>query len=215
MTTSLATLRTKVRRNIRETTADRWTADDIDSFINEAIIFTQSEIEKANESFFLREATVTASANSWKVSYPSNVFAQKLRSVFYYENSTSPTGVPYRVPPGQMEWILQNTDSSGRPRNYATLQNYLMWAPLLQYDSCFKFVYSMREPSLTASGDNLTAITDDHADIVARYAAILALEQVNAPLGSRWDILERRLQQMYHDVQGSDPMTIPQVSIDD
>ena len=126
----------------------------------------------------------------------------------------SAAGNPYRVQPGQLEWIYENLDYSGQPTVYQTMAGYILWAPLLQYDSTFRFVYSKKEANLSADTDTVDAISDEYTDIVAIYAAILAKESKEIPTGGLRAILERRVMQMANDSQPTDPFIIPQVNID-
>ena len=215
MSTSLSTLRTKVRRYIDESTADRWTDAELNAFINEAIVFVQGEIESSNPDWFLRVETFTASAGSDQAALPSDIWGNCLRSLYAYPNSTVATGKGYRVPPGQLEWILGNIYySADTPDNYSMLAGYIRWAPILAYTTCFRYVYALKETPLSADSDNMGRISDEHADLVAMYAAIIAYEKIGAD--TRWlnTRLERGLQQMRSDVTPTDPITIPQQQID-
>lgn len=215
MSTSLSTLRTKVRRYIDEASADRWTDAELNAYINEAITFIQGEIDAANPDWFLRIETFTASAGSNQAALPADIWGNRLRSLYAYPNSTAATGMGTRVPPGQLEWILENIYySANTPDNYSMLAGYIRWAPMIAYDSTFRYVYSLKETALSADDSNMGRIADEHADLVAMQAAIIAYEKVGAD--TRWisNRLERGLQQMRSDVTPSDPITIPQVSID-
>jgi hypothetical protein len=215
MATSLAILRAKVRRYIKESTADRWTDADLNAFINEGIVFVQGEIESANPEWFLRIETFTASAGSYQAALPADIWGNRLRSVQAYPNATTPAGVGYRVPPGQLEWILENIYySASTPDNYSMLAGYIRWAPLLSYNSCFRYVYALKETPLTADSDNMGRISDEHADLVAIYASIIAISVVNGNTASLENRLTRGLMKMRSDVVPSDPLTIPQVQID-
>jgi len=149
---------------------------------------------------------------------PSDVWGNQLRSLQYYENSTVATGTPYRVPPGQLEWVYQNLDRSGTPMNYTLHAGYLKWAPLLQYTGTFRFVYQMKESTFATDGsddsNNLAQISDEHADVIALYAAILAKQKVNADDRRLSDMFKTRLDQIMFDVQSNDPIVIPQQAID-
>lgn len=215
MTTSLSTLRTKARRYLNETTANRWTNVEIDAYINEAIVFVQGEIERANPEWFVRVSTFTASAGSYQSANATDIWGNKLRTLLCYPNSTVATGVPYTVPPGQLEWIMENVYYSGdKPEAHVMLAGFFRWAPMLTYDSTFRYVYAKKETALSADDSNLDRIADEHADLIAMYAAMIAYEKVGANtqwLSARFD---RGLQKMRWDVQESAPLTIPQQSID-
>ena len=214
MSTTLSTLRARTRRYLDESSADRWSDSTLNNFINEGIKFTQSEIDRANPDYFLRVCTFTASAGSFEAALPSTIYGRKIRNMQFYNSSTVATGQPGRVTPGQMEWIYQNLYYSGAPLSYTLLAGYLMWAPMLQYDSCFRFVYTKAESNLSADSDTLDGINDEYSDTISIYAAILALESKNIPSGGLRAMLERRIMQIRGDVQSNDPLTIPQVSID-
>ena len=215
MSTSLLTLRTRTRRYLNEVTASRWTDAELTAFVNEGIRFTQSEIDRANPDYFLRVTTFTASAGSYQAALPSTIWGHRLRNVQFYENSTVPTGLPTRVQPGQLEWIYQNQHYAGVPKVYYPLAGYLLWAPLLQYDSVFRFIYAKKENDLVDDVDPVDAISDEYTDIIAIYAAILAMESRNIPTGTYQNLLARKIAQMANDCQSTDPLIIPQQGIDD
>lgn len=214
MSTTLATLRARVRRYLDESSADRWSNANLDAYINEGIRFAQSEIDRANPDHFLRVATFTASGGSYEAAFPSTIFGGKIRNVQFYPGSTVATGLPDRVEPGQLEWILQNSYYSGKPRAYYPLAGYMLWAPMIESNSTFRFIYAKKEADLSADSDTLDAINDEHSDIIALYAAIMAKESKEIPSGGLRDILRQKLMQMQNDVQSVDPMIIPQVRID-
>lgn len=214
MSTQLSDLRSAVRRYVRETTADRWTNADLNAFINEGIRFTQSEIEQVSPNYFLRTTYCTASAGSYEMALPSDIWGTRIRNVYVYDQSTVPTGQPDRVTPGQMEWIFDNMYYSGVPLCYHALEGYIVWAPMLQYNSCFRYVYSQKESTLTSDSDTLGAIRDEHTDIIALYAAVIAVESMGSNSGAYRALMERKLMQLQADLQPQDPFVIPQVAID-
>ncbi len=215
MTTSLLTLRTKARRYLDETTADRWTDAEITAYCNEAILWLQGMIERANSDWFLRVETFTAAAGASGAAFPSDVWGNKVRSLWCYPNSTVATGEGYRVVPGQSDWIMQNLHSSGDyPYHYTMLAGYLRWAPMIQYDSCFRYVYAKKETPLSADADLMDRIEDEHAELVAMFAAKIAFEKIGANTVFLENRIDRALLQMRSDVRSTDPITIPQVSID-
>ena len=215
MSTTLSTLRDRTRRYLDESTAGRWTDANVNAYINEGIRFLQSELDRANPDYFLRVCTFSASANSYQAALPSTIYGHRIRNVQFYENTLSAVGNPYRVQPGQLEWIYENLDYSGQPAVYQTMAGYILWAPLLQYDSTFRFVYGKKEADLSADTDTLDAISDEYTDIISIYAAILAKESKEIPTGGLRAILERRLMHMANDSQPIDPFIIPQVQIDE
>jgi len=214
VSTNLSALRTKTRRYLDESSADRWSNTDVDAHINDGIRWLQSEIELANPDHFLRVETITAAQGSWQLALPSDILGNRLRSLQCYESSTVATGAGSRVEPGALEWVYQNHDTSGTPLNYAMYAGYLIWAPLLQYNSCFRFIYAKKEATLTNDTDNMDRIPDEHADIVTTYASILALESKGLDSAGFRTILERRVMQMKYDVTPQDPITLPQTEID-
>jgi len=215
MSTTLATLRARTQRYLNDTDGSRWTTATVNAFINEGIRFTQSEIDRANPDYFLRECTFTASAGSSEAAFPSTIWGHRFRNVQFYEGSTVATGTPQRVQPGQLEYIYENLTYSGKPVVYYPMAGYMLWAPLLQKDSTFRFVYAKKEGDLSSDTDALDAIPDEYSDIVSIYAAVLALETRNIQSGAIRSILERRIQHMQNDSQPTDPFIIPQQGIDD
>ena len=218
MSTSLSDLRTRVRDFIDESTAARWTNAELNRYINQGIYFVQGQIQQASDTYFTRVEVATAAAGTYELGLPSDIWGNKLRSLQFYEQSTVATGTPYRVEPGQMEWVYQNQDWSGTPLNYVLHAGYIKWAPLLQYTGTFRFVYQMKESAFATDGsddsNNLAQIADEHADVIALYAAILAKQKVNADYRMLSDLFKTRLDQVMFDVQSTDPIVIPQVAID-
>ena len=215
MTTSLSTLRTKTRDYLDESSADRWTDAEVTRYINSAILWLQGMIERANSDWFLRVETFTAAAGASGAAFPSDVWGNKIRSMWCYPNSTQATGQGYRVAPGQLDWIMQNLHSSGDyPYHYAMHAGYLRWAPMIQYDSTFRYIYAKKETPLAADADLMDRIEDEHADLVAMYAAKIAFEKVGANTVFLENRIDRALLQMRTDVISSDSITIPQQAID-
>ena len=215
MSTTLSTLRARARRYLDETTADRWTDAQVNAYINEGIRFAQSEIERANHDYFLRECTFTASAGTTEAAFPSTIYGHQIRNVQVFESSTVASGLPVRMQPAQLEWVYENQYYSGRPKGYYPLAGYMIWAPMLQSTCTFRFVYNKKEADLSADTDTVDAISDEFTDIIALYAAAIALELKNIPSGAVRAILERRLQQMRGDATPIDPIVIPQIGVDD
>lgn len=215
MSTTLSALRAKARRYLNETTANRWTDAEINSYCNEGIVWLQGMIERANSDWFLRVETFTAAAGASGAAFPSDVWGNRVRSLWCYPNSTVATGQGYRVVPGQSDWIMENLHSSGDyPYHYTMLAGYLRWAPMIQYDSCFRYIYAKKETALAADDSTMDRIKDEHAELVAMFAAKIAFEKVGANTVFLENRIDRALLQMRSDVHGSDPCTIPQQAID-
>lgn len=216
MTTALSDLLTWTRDRISEPSASRWTDAELTRHINRRINWLQSKIETYNPDYFLRVETATASSGSYQLAFPANIYGNRLRSLQAYPGYATPVGLAYNVKPGQMEWIYQNLNYSGIPQNYTMLDGYLEWAPLLQYDTCFRFVYALKEVQLSYSYDVLGAIKDEHADIISDGAAIDALSKIDAM--AKINVLAAhvsdRLNELANDVTPTDTITIPQVRID-
>jgi hypothetical protein len=133
----------------------------------------------------------------------------------FYQGSTVATGQAYRVQPGQLEYVMENLNTSANaPDVYTPLAGYLMWAPLINKTGTFRFIYAKKEDELSADTDELTVISDEHSDIVALYAAVLAKESKEIHSGGLRATLERKLLQMSNDVQSTDTLVIPQRKID-
>jgi hypothetical protein len=214
MSTTLSTLRARVRRYLDESTADRWTNANLNAYINEGIQFTQAEVDRANPDYFLRVCTFTAAQGDTEAAIPSTILGHRIRNMQYYLGSTAATGQPNRVEPGQLEWILQNQYYSGIPRAYYQMAGYLEWAPMVESTSTFRFIYAKKEATLSSDTDTVDAISDEHTDIAAIYAAILAKESKEIPTGGLRELLQRRIMNMRDGAQPVDPLIIPQVKID-
>lgn len=215
MSTALSAIRTNVRRYLGESTAARWSNSDIDAFINEGVRWLQSEINGANVDYFTRIETATASAGSFQLALPSDIWGNKLRHLHVYEQSTVATGEGSRIGPGSMDYVLAHSHYSGTPENYVMMAGYLRFAPLLTYNSTFRFVYAMRESTLTNDTDVLTRISDDYIDAIAMYAAIAANDVIGLDSGTLPGRLTARIDHIRFDAIPSDPFTLPQQSIDD
>ena len=216
MSTTLSTLRTRVRRYLDESTADRWSNTDLNAYINEGIRFAQAEVDRANPDFFLRECTFTASAGTTEAALPSGILGHRIRNMWVFPSSIVATGMAYRSTPGQLEWIIQNQFYSGtHPESYYSYAGYMTWAPMISSTSTFKFIYSKKESDLSADTDTVDAISDEYTDIIALYAAVMAKEAKDIPTGGLRDLLRLKVSQMRMGVQPGDPLLIPQTGIDD
>lgn len=172
-------------------------------------------IERANSDWFLRVETFTAAAAASGAAFPADVWGNRLRGLYCYPAQTAAVGQGYRVPPGQLEWIMDNLNVSGDyPSNYTMHAGYLRWAPLLTSASCFRYIYAKKETPLSADSDPMDRIKDEHADLVAMFAAKIAFEKVGANTVFLENRIDRALLQMRSDVRSSDPVTIPQIRID-
>jgi hypothetical protein len=114
--------------------------------------------------------------------------------------------------------VYENLDWSGTPESYVLHAGFLRWAPMLQNQGTFRFVYSMQETPFATDGsddtNNLGQIADEHTDVIAMYAAITAKNKVNAEAKNLADMFKTRMEQILFDVQPDDPFIIPQVTID-
>ena len=216
MSTTLSALRSRVRRYLDESSEGRWSNTDINAYINEGIRFAQAEVDRSNQDYFLRESTFTASAGTTEAALPSTVLGHRIRTIWTFPRSTVATGLPYRVTPGQLEWIFQNQYySADYPDSYYPYAGYITWAPMLSATATFKFIYAKKEADLSADTDTIDAISDEYTDIVALYAAIMAKEAKDIPTGGLRDLLGRKIIQMRGEAQPGDPIVIPQQGIDD
>jgi hypothetical protein len=175
----------------------------------------QSQIQAANEDYFLRVETATAAAGAYELAFPANIWGNKLRSLYCYLDSTVASGTPYKVPPTSLENIYDNLNVSGTPTGYAYHAGFIRWAPMLEDTSCFRFIYAMKENELTTGIDVLGQVADEHTDCIALYAALMARQKVGAPTKDISDMYKLRLGQIMNDVQPNDPLTTNQVRIDD
>ena len=214
MSTSLTTLITQTRDYLDESTADRWTDAELTRYINQGLRQVQSKIQMANEDYFLRVETATAAAGAYELSFPSGIWGNKLRALWLYNNSLSATGVGYRVEPDSLENVYGNLSTSGTPSSYTFHAGFLRWAPMLSYNSTFRFVYALKETALSAGADVLGQIADEHTDCIAIYAAIQARGRIGADTRELTAMYNLRMNQIMNDVQPLDPLRIPQQAID-
>lgn len=216
MSTSLTTLLAQTRDYLDESTADRWTEAELTRYINQGLRQVQSQIQAANEDYFLRVETATAAAGSYELAFPSDIWGNKLRSLYYYDNTTVVSGTPYKVPPTSLESVYDNLDgTSGVPGGYTYHAGFLRWAPMMSNQGTFRFVYAMKETAFVGLTDVLGQIADEHTDCIALYAALMARQKVGAPTKDIADMYKARMEQIKNDVTPSDPVTTPQVQIDD
>jgi hypothetical protein len=215
MSVSLATLLTNTRDYLDESSASRWSEAELTRYVNQGLSQVQSQIQAANEDYFLRVEVATAAAGSYELAFPSNIWGNKLRAVYCYLDSTTASGKPYKVPPASLESVYDNLNSSGTPAGYTMHAGYLRWAPLLESTSTFRFIYALKETALSATGQNIAQIADEHTDCISLYAGIMARQKVGAPTKELADMYKLRMNQILNDVQPSDPPVFGQVSIDD
>lgn len=218
MATSLTELLTQTRDYLDEATADRFTQAELRRYVNQGMRQVQSQIQRANEDYFLRVEVATASAGSYELAFPADIWGNKLRGLWYYENTTAASGTGYRVEPDSLENVYANMHVSGSPSCYTYHAGFLRWAPMLQYNSAFRFVYAMKETEFATDGsddsNNLGQIADEHTDCIAIYAAILARMKIAAPTQELYALYSQRMNQIMDDVQPTDPFRLPQQVID-
>lgn len=214
MSTSLSSLLTQTRDYLDESSADRFTDAELTRYINQGLRQVQSQIQAANEDYFLRVEVATASAGTYELAFPADIWGNKLRALWFYENTVSATGAGYRVEPDSLENVYANIHVSGRPSAYTYHAGFLRWAPMLSSTSTFRFVYALKETALSTAGDTIGQVADEHTDCIALYAAIQARGRIGADTRSLADMYKMRMQQITNDVQPTDPIRIPQQAID-
>lgn len=214
MSTTLSTLITRTRDLLDEASADRWTDAELTRYINQGLRQVQSQIQAANDDYFLRVEVATAASGSYELAFPSNIWGNKLRSLWYYDNTVSASGTPYRVAPDSLENVYANLDVSGLPSKYTYHAGFLRWAPMLQNNGVFRFVYAMKETELSGGTDVIAQISDEHTDCISLYAAIMARTRISADTKDLYAFYKDRMSQIQNDVQPVDPFTIPHTRID-
>lgn len=214
MSTTLTNLLTQTRDYLDESSADRFTDAELTRYINQGLRQVQSQIQRANEDYFLRVEVATASAGTYKLAFPADIWGNKLRALWFYDNTVSASGMGYRVEPESLENVYANIHVSGTPSCYTYHAGYLQWAPMLARTSTFRFVYAMKETGLTTGNDTIGQIADEHTDCIALYAAIQARNRIGADNRELADMYKLRMNQIMDDVQPTDPIRIPQQAID-
>ena len=174
----------------------------------------QSQIQAANEDYFIRVETATAAAGSYELAFPSDVWGNKLRGVWWYDNTSTVAGQAYRVAPTQLENVYSNMHISGIPYQYTYHAGFIRWAPVPTSPGVFRFIYAMKEDPFVNGSDVLGQIADEHTDCIALYAAIVARDKVGADTKALSSFYQTRMSQIINDVQPTDPSTTPQVRID-
>ena len=205
---------TRTRDYLDESTADRWTDAELTRYINQGLRQVQSQIQTANEDYFLRVETATAAAGAYELAFPADIWGNKLRGLWYYDASVSATGTPYRVEPTNLESVYGNLDMTGTPEGYTYHAGFLRWAPVLANTGTFRFIYAMKENELTTGTDVLGQVADEHTDCIVLYAAIMARGRIGADTRELSAMYSLRMQQIQNDVQPTDPFRIQQQRID-
>jgi len=214
MSTSLTQLLAQTRDYLDESAADRWSDAELTRYINQGLRQVQSQIQAANDDYFLRVEVATAASGTYELAFPSDIWGNKLRGLWYYDNSDSATGTPYKVLPAPLELVYALLNESGIPQRYTYHAGFIRWAPVLANNGAFRFIYAMKETALSSASDVLGQIADEHTDCIALYAAIMARGKVGAPSEYLADMYKMRMQQIKDDVQPVDPILIPSERID-
>jgi len=216
MSKTLGSIITDVRDKVDETTEVRWTDAEITRYINKRVAWLQSRIETFNPDYFLRVETATAAAGSNSLGIPSDILGHRLRHIQVYEGTTVALGDGSRIEPSQLSTVYAYQNLTGTPLYYTMLAGQIKFAPGLQSDSFFRFIYSVKESQLTGSNSTIGYINDEHTDVISDGAAIDCLIKTGA-----WDNvkglsenLKDRLQEIANDVTPTDPVMMPQENID-
>ena len=214
MSTSLTTLLTQTRDYLDEPTASRWSDAELTRYINAGLRQVQSQIQAANEDYFLRVEVATAAPGSCQLAFPSDIWGNKLRALYYYDNTTTAVGTPEKVYPSSLESVYDNLNVSGTPLGYTIHAGFLRWAPLLQATGTFRFIYAMKETALVNGPDTIGQIADEHTDCISLYAGIIARDKVGAPTTELKSMYTNRMAQIMNDIQPTDPIVFSQEKID-
>jgi len=216
MPISLATLLTNTRDYLDEATASRWSDAELTRYVNQGLVQVQSQIQAANEDYFLRVEVATAASATYELAFPANIWGNKLRALYFYDNQVSAVGKPTKVyPAAALESIYDNLNASGLPSAYTMHAGFLRWSPLLENGGAFRFIYALKETPLVGTADNIAQIADEHTDCISLYAALMARQKVGAPTKDIAEMYKARMQQITNDVQPTDPIVFRQVRIDD
>ena len=199
-----------MRDYLDEATASRWSDAELTRYINQGLHQVQSQIQAANGDYFLRVEVATAAAGAYEWAFPADIWGNKLRAVYCYENSTLASGEPHKLSPAPLETVYGNLNVSGTPQGYAHHAGFIRWFPLLQSNSAFRFIYALKETAFVSGTDVLLQISDEHTDCISLYAAIMARDKIGAPTGELSNMYKLRMQQIRGDVTPMDPITLPQ-----
>ena len=202
-----------MRDYLDEPTASRWSDAELTRYINQGLHQVQSDIQSANGDYFLRVEVATAAAGAFELAFPADIWGNKLRAVYCYENSTVASGEPHKLSVAPLENVYGNLNVSGTPQGYAYHAGFIRWFPLLQSNSAFRFIYALKETAFASGTDVLLQIGDEHTDCSALYAAIMARGKIGAPINELSSMYTLRMKQIKGDVTPMDPITIPQVEI--
>jgi hypothetical protein len=88
MTWTLGDIRSKIKDNldlIGETFIDD---SELNGYINDGIDLVEAVIHSLNEDYFLTKTNLTLTSGDEYVTLPSNIYAQKIRSLFYVNGDT-------------------------------------------------------------------------------------------------------------------------------
>ena len=121
MASTLAVLRARVQSDL-DLEDETFISDaDINSWINEGISKAETIIHNLYEDYFLSETTQAITSGTFKYSYPTDIFANKVRKIIYQDTNGNTSHEVKRI---------KNLAEGSERDIYDTSQNHtLQWTP--------------------------------------------------------------------------------------
>jgi hypothetical protein len=195
------------------------TADEMVGYCNEAVTEAGSEILKMNEWYFLAEGIITFVAETAAYNLPSDIFANKIRSVVYVNGSTI---YPVRRVRGTAENMyvdIQEANTSGGSADYRyyLLNNQIVFVPTARESGAYIKMQYLKTPNYVplvsagsqAASDAIVINIPEFYSFVTQFMKVRCLEKDGADprLAQAATILEHERQMMIS--------TLSQMVVDD
>jgi hypothetical protein len=179
MATTLQQLRVRTRYFIDEmedTTPVTWTNAELNQYLNDEQRWLWVYLSKQDDSFGLRESTMTTVDGQANYVYPSDILGNSIRALYAYVTGDSPQ---HKVKRGSIEEVAeQGIYRSNPPEKYACLDGYFQVGPPSNDAGYTLRIYYNRAPTqMTTDGSNMES-DDDYAEQIAMGAAVRALRRI-------------------------------------
>ena len=175
---TLATLRTKVRRKLDETSADFWSDNDIDDYLNQAYYYYWNWAIQAQYRQCLQSTTLNITAGTAEVALPSDFIKIRL-----LEKVASDRTIPLRF----NERYEEQNATSGVGTSTETVFSYsfvgsnivLQPTPQVTETGGLKITYFYQPTELSDDADT-PDLDDFHDNLLIQYAVVQAKEKEEA-----------------------------------
>ena len=102
-------LETRIKREVDLEEETFVTQDEFDDYLNEAYLEAVRVIQNLYQDYYFTENNLTLAIDGEYITMPSDIFATKIRGIFYYDGSES-----YEIVPIKRQGELIDTDSECR-----------------------------------------------------------------------------------------------------